>query len=315
MPLARLFYLAGLRIDSTYLSHVASQSVDNALEDITVYPAGHGFPRFTGSKSWSPEIPVETTDLAGAIGLLANATICADLSSVNVDLLYREAEASGIHSNVATTSLHQVYRGQSNAFLYWESLSANQDDDAASFAMRVLLQDAGGSDPVQVPAVALPAAGLQTAPWTLGPWSINGAPIGSVTSARIDMNPEIERLAADGEATPTFVAIRRLRPVITIETANLRAVSALAREGFPVTTLTGYFRRRRPNRLLYAAGDAQHVRFAAAVGGSPPAGDAVGTGKWRETSGDPASARLEIALQESASGANLFALESGQTIS
>lgn len=313
MPLARLFYLAGLRIDSTYLSHVASQSMDNALEDITVYPAGHGFPRFTGSKMWSPEIPVECTDLAGAITLLTNATICADLSSVNVDLLYREAEPSGLHSNVATTTLHQVYRGQSNAFLYWESLSANQDDDAATMAMRVLLQG-NGTDPVQVPAVALPAAGLQVAPWTLGPWSINGAPLGSITSARIDLNPEIERLAADGEAVPTFVAIRRLRPVVTIETANLRAVSAFDREGFPVTTLTGYFRRRRPNRLLYGNGDAQHIRFAAAVGGSPPAGDAIATGKWRETSGDPASCRLEIALQESASGSNLFALESGQQI-
>jgi len=303
MSLQRLFFLAGIKIGAVYLSHVSGQSINNALEDITVFPAGHAFPRFTGSKSWSPEITVEATDLAAIITMLGTAPqIVKDLSAGNVDLLYREAKKHGINESVSDTDKHQVYRGALNACLYWDTLQASQDDDAAQWSLRVLLNDAGASDPVQVPAAALDAAGTQVAPWTLGPWLINGTQLQGLTSARIALNAEIERRAADGEAIPSFAAVKQVRPVITLETTDLRTVAGFAREGFAITSLTGYFRRRRPSKLLYEDSDAQHVSFTGYAG----------TGKWMETSGDPASARIEIALHET--GSDLFAFAAAQTI-
>ncbi len=305
MALERLFFLAGIKIGATYLSHVAGQSINNQLEDLTVFPAGHAFPRMTGSKSWSPEITVEGTDLASIITLLGSAPqIVADLRTGNVDLYYREAKQHGVNESVSDTGKHQVYRGQLNACLYWDTLQASQDDDAAQWSLRILLQKAGANDPVQVPAVALDAAGVQVAPWTVGPWAINGTQIKGITSARIALNPEIERRMGDGDAIPTFASIKTVRPVVTLETTDLRAVAALDREGVAVTELLGYFRRRRPSKLLYADNEAQHVKFAAVSG----------TAKWQETSGDPATARIEIALHETP-GSDLFALTSGQTIS
>lgn len=306
MSASRLFSPAGLRVDSTYLGHVGEQSVDNGLEDLTQFASGSAIPNFTGQKLHAPEYQVDTLDIAAALGLMTEEALAADLSAVNVDLFFREHKPHGIHEDVTDTTKHQIYRLEDSALLYWESLQARQEDDAARISMRVVPVYNGSNSIIQMPAEAIPAAAAQVAPWTLGPIGINGTLLTGVTSLQWANNVQVEKRAADGEALPTFVTIRQVRPVITIETLDLRTVAGYAAEGVAITDLQIFLRRRKPSLLTYAVGDSQHIKLSAGNG----------TLKWKRASGGPATATLEIHLHQPASGVGtaLFAKATAQTL-
>lgn len=301
MTVSRLFNPAGLRVDSTYLGHVGEQSVDNGLEDLTLAAAGSAYPNFTGNKMHAPEYQVDSTDLAGALALMTEDSLAADLSAVNVDLFFREHKPQGIHEDVSTTSKHQIYRLEDNSLLYWESIQARQDDDGATIALRLVPIWNGSNAIIQMPAEEIPAAAAQVAPWTLGNIWINGAQISGCKSMQWTNNVQVEKQAADGEAVPTFVTIKQVRPVIAIETLDLRAIAALAPEGVAISDLQIFLRRRKPSLLNYADGDAQHIKLSAANGSL----------KWRRTGGSPSMATIEIHLH---TAGTLFSFAAAQTI-
>lgn len=302
MPVSRLFYPAGLRIDSTYLGHVGEQSVDNGLEDLTVFASGDALPNMVGNKMHAPEYQVDTQDLAAALALFTDTAVALDATAVNVDLFFREAKPQGLNESVTDDTKHQIYRLEDNALLYWESLQWSQDDDAARLAIRCVPIDNGSNSIIAMPAEGLPAASSQVAPWTGGPVWINGAQLTSVRSVQWANNIQVDKVAADGEATPSFVSIKQVRPVITLETHDLRTIAALAAEGDCVTDLVLYLRRRRPCKLNYGDSDAQHIKISAGAGAL----------KWKRSGGNPASATVEIHLAKGSG--DLFSVATAQQI-
>jgi hypothetical protein len=302
MPLSRLFFPAGLRIDSTYLGHCGEQSVDNGLEDLTVFPSGDALPNFTGNKMHAPEYQVDTQDLAAALALMTDHGLAADLSAVNADLFFREAKSLGLNEDVDDATKHQIYRLEDNALLFWESLQARQEDDAARLSLKLVPVSNGSNAIIQMPAEDLPAAASQVAPWTLGDVYVNGAHFDSCKSMQWANNVQVEKQAADGEALPTFVTIRQARPVITIETTNLRTVADFAAEGAAITDLVIFLRRRKPSLLNYANNDAQHIKLSAGAGSL----------KWKRAGSNPATATIEIHLHKGAG--DLFAVATSQAI-
>jgi hypothetical protein len=287
MSLSRLFYLAGIKVDSTYLGHIGDQSVDNALDHVALFPAGAAYPVFTASKQWAPEWTVGVTDLAGLFALLGTDDLTKDLSALTTDLYFREAKAAGLNSDVTDSTKHQIYRLQSCSMMWWDSLQARQDDEAASVQVKVAAYGNGSNDPIQVPAAAISASAAQVAPWTLGPVKVNGSWLDGVQSVSIANNCEVIKHKGDGDAYPTLITIRRCKPVVTIETSNLRSVAAFAREGVAITALDVFLKRRKPSKLCYADGDAQHIKIAYEAG----------TLKWTGSRGDPAGATLEAHIE------------------
>jgi hypothetical protein len=302
MTVSRLFYPAGIRVNATYLGHCGEQSVDNGLEDVTVFPSGDALPNFTGNKMHAPEYQVDTQDLAAALALMVDAGLAADLSAVNVDLFFREAKPQGLNEDVAGSGKHQIYRLEDNALLYWDSLQWSQDDDAAKLGIKCVPVYNGSNAIIQVPDEAIEAAAAQVAPWTGGPLYINGTLFSGIKSMQWQNNVQVEKVAADGEAWPTLVTIKQVKPVITIETMDLRAIAALDADGTAITQFTHYLRRRKPSRLNYADGDAQHIKLLATAGSL----------KWKKSGGNPATATVEIHLHKGAG--DLFTISTGQTI-
>jgi hypothetical protein len=301
MTVSRLFNPAGLRVDSTYLGHVGEQSVDNGLEDLTQWAAGSAFPNFTGNKLHAPEYQVDTLDIVAALGLMTESDLAADLAAVNVDLFFREHKAQGIHESVSDTAKHQIYRLQENALLYWDSIQARQEDDAARISLKVVPIWNGTNAIIQMPAEAIPASAAQVAPWTLGPIWVNGAQISGVKSMQWQNNVQVEKVAADGEEVPTYVTIKQVKPVITIETLDLRTVAGYSADGVAVTDLQIYLRRRKPSLLNYADGDAQHIKLSASTGSL----------KWKRSGGSPSTGTIEIHLH---TAATLFSKAVAQAI-
>ncbi len=319
MTTSKLLFPAGIKILSTYLAHVGDPNVDPNHDDITIHPAGEGLPVFTGSKHHSPEVSIDCTELANALDLMdtpGNNTdyLYADLSSGNVDVYYRGAQSMGMNEDVTDATKHVVYRLQENALLVWDSISGGQDDDGLRISLKLYVLDNASQDPIQIPAVAVNAAGTIVAPFTMGPIQVNGTAITGIKSFNWQNNYEVIQESSDGDDAPTFLCIRRVRPVLTFDTTDLKTLAGYSVDGTAVTALNVYLRKRRPNKRNYADADLEHIKLSCAVGGAPPSGDAVGTMKWTGTSGNPGIGKVAVHLQMSQSGARMLTYAKDQAI-
>jgi len=301
MSTTKIFLPAGIKIGSTYLGHVGQQSAQQNLEDLTITPSGDWAPNQTGSKSWAPEFSLETFDLASLLDLCILNAICADLTAGNVDLHHRAVDNAGMADAVGD-STHLVYRLQENALLVWERISLAQGDECKITFKVVPYYNGTNAILVPVPSQTIDAAALQNSPFTLGPLEIitDGASdslvITGLNSLTINLNPEVVKQSQDGNASPGFVYVKSVRPVIEFETTDCQVIhDNIDDDGEGLDRVTVWFRCRRPNKINYPDATALHARIRADTGVTA---GTVGTIKWTEVSGDPAVVKGQIALHK-----------------
>lgn len=302
MATTNLFFPAGIKIDSTYLAHVGDQSLDQGLEDLFMHPSGDWAPNYSGSKSYAPEIAIETFDIAKALDLMTVNALCVGLCSVNVDLYQRAVQACAMAYDT-DESEHFVHRLTDDSMLYWEQISVNQNDEA-TISLRLIVKDNGSNEPVlQVPDQKLEDVGAQEAPFTLGPievivdGSAEAVVITGLKSFTWNNNCETVKEAADGDESPGFIALQRVRPVISFETTDLELINskfcATDQKGVGLDRVRVFLRRRRPNKINYADAEAYHVKLEADAGTAP---GTIGSFRWKRLSGDPGRVACEIHL-------------------
>lgn len=302
MSTTKLFFPAGVLVGSVYLAHVGEQSIEQNLEDLFVHPAGDWAPNFVGSKSYAPEVSVESMDITKALDLMTTNALCADLSAVNVDIFQRSVASHAMAYNT-DESEHLVYRLTNDAMLYWEQIQVNQNDEC-KISLKIAVSDNGSNEPLlQVPDQTIENVGDQNAPFTLGPIEVitdGGATaivITGLQSFTWNNNPEVVKQAADGDESPGFIALQRVRPVISFETTDLTVLEtnfcATDQKGIGLDRVRVFLRRRRPNKINYADADAVHAKLEADAGA---VAGTIGTLKWKRVSGDPAKAAVEIHL-------------------
>lgn len=301
MATQTLFFPAGVAFDSVYLAHVGDQSIDQNLEDLFMHPAGDWAPNYTGSKSYAPEIAVTTFDIAKALDLMTTNDLCADLTAIAVDVYQRAVQSHAMAYDTDETE-HLIHRLNENAMLYWREITTNQNEEA-TITLTICVSDNGANECLlQVPSQAIDDVGTQEAPFTLG--HIEVEVDGSTTPILLtgvkqfswNNNPEVLKEAADGDESPGFLALQRVRPVITLESTDLENIRsnfcATDQKGIGLDRVTVYLRRRRPNKINYSDSDAVHIKIEAAAG----AAGTIGSLRWRRISGDPARVSVEIQL-------------------
>jgi hypothetical protein len=297
MTTERLFFPAGIKIGSIYLGHVGEQSIEQQLEELTMTPAGDWAPNYTGSKKKAPEFAVESFDLVKALDLMTSEVMCASVAGGNADLLYRAGQKAAFAYGVATAN-HLVYRLQQDAVLYWESIQASQDDELKISLKLAAWYNSSNAILAALPSQTIDAPGTIVAPFTLGPIVINGTRITGVKSMSWSNGLTVTKEFDSGEAVPSAIFMRNAKPVISFETTDPHLVHTgplISDDGEPVNSFAVYLRRRRPSKLNYDDGDAQHAKLhkTAAL---------CGTAKWTSVSGDPARMKCELALNRVGTG-------------
>ena len=300
MSTTKIFVPAGLLIDENYIGHVGQQSVEQNLEELTIEPAGDFAPNFTGHKSWAPEFSLESMDLTKVLDLCDSAGICGDLSAATVQLLERAVQRANLVFD-ADDEEHLVYQLEANSMIVWESISISQRDELKISFKIIPFDNGSNAILVPVPGEAIPAAATVNAPFTLGPLEITlvgGSPVilTGLKSLTWNLNPEIVKEDADGDASPGFVYVRYARPVIEFETTDAELFhDTFADDGNNLTKVTTWFRRRRPGKINYANNEAQHAKLESS-------GTSIGTLVWNSASGDPHTVKGRIAIHRSGTG-------------
>ena len=285
-----IFFPAGLNVGGTFLGQSTEQNLEQNAEQLTDFVSGDWAPAFVGASREEPEIAFNSTDITGVLDLMSTESLLRSAGAATINLLFRKGV--NLSMRAAHTDLaHHVYSLISNAMWYWESISADQRNAARIETSLVTTRNGSNKPVTQLPDQAIDAPPNTMKLWTLGPVVINTVTLDRVKSWNWKNNCDILKDDANGNESPDVAIMRRVRPVITVETSDLSALAAFA-DGVAVTGLTVYLRRRQDNLINYSDASTVHMKLTAGAGSA----------RFQRVGSDPASGRLAIQLAKDSNG-------------
>lgn len=308
MSAPHVFRPAAIEVGATYLQHCGDSDLSQQFADLTMFPAGDWAPDVLGAHHKAPEFSLPCQDVAAALALMTTNNICRNCGAETVTLFARKVQKTAM-AYAHASAQHSRFRLVSDSLLYWESLQANMQDVAQIALKCVGYYNGSNAVLAHVASQTITAHQAALAPFTIGKVTVNGTTINDVVSINWNQNVQVYKHLADGVAAPTLVAVESVRPVITIESCDVAQMCAYDADGADVTTLEVFLRRKKPNNINYADGDAVHLCLAT-DGGLVTAGML----RWQRVSGSPSKVSIEIALRRSAPLADLYTVTADTAI-
>ncbi len=229
----------------TDITQLDAITPDPGLDPLTVFSASEPTPGFTGSRSARPSLSLVTTqikEVLDRVGIPAGAPVATAHSATNVlmewrkvvSLTGRAALASAVHTKVT----------MANSLMFWDAIDAPQDGDATISFMFVPVSVSGAAPMVYATNTALTASSAVQGLYEAGPVVLDGSTL-CVRSWRWNNNiAEFPRLRCGGSSYPEFVAVDRLRPVVTVEVSDITGPLSAMPAGAAVTSLVCYLRKK-----------------------------------------------------------------------
>jgi hypothetical protein len=308
MSVATLHVLHGIQTPSQFYSQVEDATPSPVVDAIMGEAAGFPQPLFRGVRGVRPEITFRTTQLAT---LLTEAGLTgASLTAGNCDLYYKKCTDLGIRE--ADASLVHTRLRAVDAYLYWRTINARHQGPCTADARICCLYD--GTNAPLVAAGTLALAGTPTAAehFGLGPITLNTVAQDGDVEATIDLGIETIEIGSNSDVYPTFFAVKRIAPVITLRGHGVERWVTYGLVGTALTGLTLYLRRLNPDAAggiaYYADASAQHLKFTATAG-------LITIDDSRGGGNDEATLGLRIALRAPTAAGNALTIATAQTIS
>jgi len=269
MTVTNLAYLHSIQLPGGQLIKELTDVTPAANTHLLVgFAAGDVAPTFLGGTGARPDIRFRTPQVKEILDLTGIPGV--DLSAGNVDLYYRWAEDLGDRELIAASEHFQMRCAR--CFLYWERITARQGDGPnptpAEIECRLVPTSTDGStNPVTLTGdQAIPSGEAADEYFTLGPVTIN-ALLKGVQEYTLELQPEIEEVAGDGEPFLTHCGVRRVTPALTAQIPDLEPWASFPSTGAALTSLVAYLRKCKADEAIpVAAGTAQHISFTGSDG-------------------------------------------------
>lgn len=228
------------------------------IEDVMEGDAGSPYNTFAGAMQVNPVGSFATLGLKAALDLFGVAPY--GIANANPAYFYWQAlENKGLRlsgSNHRRLAIH-------DGMVVPTRLTLTQDQPAR-LEYDVHVRWDGTNGPLTASgSVALPSEVDVDSLWTLGPVNIDGLAVTGVQSVTIDFGFEVLKERSDGDAYPTFIAVGRHTPKITIETLapyNL-ATAPQVGDGGDSTTCIVYAQKLSRYGTRIAAATEEHISF------------------------------------------------------
>lgn len=255
----------------TEITQLENVDPENNFADLTKFSAGSAFPKFTGSHSAMPAVRTATTQIKDLLDEIDVEGVAADLSGDNLDVEYRRALNRGSRYGDAAEE-HLRCRMTSNAFLTWESLRAEQDQDASiDFTITPVWDET--NDPLiwaSGSGVTVSATDAVGQLYTLGPIIINSTTLDGVSSVDWQNNITRKDIKSDGSHFLKFSSVDRVSPVVTVDISDKGIMQDYGSGGTAITSFTFYLRKKLASNYNVPNATAQHIRFTATAGTIKP---------------------------------------------
>jgi len=301
--MANLFYPHGAYLlSATVLGQADDVQADQNVDELTHYASGDPMPGFVGSKKTEPEFRIDTTDLASVFTLVAagDENLVRSLAAGNADLMFRQSKNQSTREAVGA-SKHIIYRLIQSAMFFWDSFEVSQDNEAKINTRIVAAYKAGQPTVTLMKEQVVPAQPDLTKLFTIGKVFINGTALNRIKKISWNNNPSVEKEAADGEAQPSHVCIGKVKPTVQVDTQELEQIQAFGDEGLALDGSNGlvvYLRKRLQGKINHPDASAVHLKLQATKGGV----------MWGRTSGEKATAQVNVALQRPSGGGAVWTI-------
>jgi hypothetical protein len=306
---ANLFYPHGIYVlGSTFLGQADDIRLDSNVDKLQVHATGDTMPGFTGGRKTEPEFKLPTMDLYNVFTLVnsGDEALCRDLSSGNVDLMFRQAKNLATREAVGS-SKHVIYRLIQSAMMIWDSFEVSQDAEAKIETRFVPCYSSSQATVTLLKEQTIQAASAITKLYTIGKVVINGTTVNRVKKIAWNNNATVEKESADGQTEAAHVCVGKCNPEVTVDTQELEQIQAFTSQGTALDGSDGleiYLRRRQQGKINYADNASQHIKLKATTGSV-----------WHDgTQGEKATGSLKVFLQRPSNGGAVWTITTGVTI-
>ena len=194
---------------ASLVDQIERQSIDSGLTDYLGGGSSSINKQFAALMTAAPILSFTTTRLATALELSGLTGVLA--TSTNTLIMWFKKRLAGGQYNIGGVHRKTTV---SNGLLIPKRLTARHGEIAMlDFELHAISD--GAINPIVTAVATLPAAGVGSEFFTVGPIKLDGVTFESVIEVSIDFGIELDKVGANGEINPTFLAIKAMNPVIT----------------------------------------------------------------------------------------------------
>ena len=257
MALTELFVLHAIRlsgpIDFTELQNGRVMAGSDIFRGRS---AGEIDPLFTAIREQKAGFEAESMEIKRVLDAIG----IDGLAISSVATMYLKQVAQKGTRTAAASSAHTTL-GINSGMICWNRIQA-QHNEPATVSLQVAAIYNGTNDPIvgtnDTTLSGTPAADQF---WTCGPISLNGTTYAGIQSMSLDLGIDLFWRGADGEAWPTFVAIRQRDPVLEFTTIDPKAWGLYSLNGVALSSGAAYLRKFANNADRVAVATEEHIGF------------------------------------------------------
>jgi hypothetical protein len=276
MSIGTVHVLHGIVNGAAFLSQISNSRLSAEMQELLGQSAGMPYPQFVANAGMKPSESFDCTQIASLLNSSGQPFGITDLSANNTDLYYKKLQNLGVRV-ADNQNAHKRVRA-SLAYLIIERITASHNGEASASCVIGALFD--GTNPPFVPAGSAPLAGTPSSAehFRTGPVFVNTGggmvQIPGIQQTTIDFRRALIELGSDGELYITFCAMAQWQPQVMV-TCTEFVWDTYGLGGSAFSAASVYLRKLGTNGPL-ANNVAQHIKFAAPVGGLLAVQDVAG---------------------------------------
>ncbi len=263
MSIANIHLLQGIKIGGALIGQISNASANTAMQMLLMRQAGVVNRTLTAMHSQNPIITFDSSLLSTVIDEFGESG--NDESAGNVDLQFQKVVEYGTRVAVASAG-HEFFRVAASMGVM-DRLSVSQGSLAQASCRLAIAYD-GSNEPIVPTTGAINGTYEGEQPYSLGAVQVNGVTLTGVTGWEVDFGIELIQASADGDPWNTFLAVRSISPVVTIDGIDASWMRTYGLDGTALDGVNGVklFARKKQQDGTNATGSGSAVSVLALNG-------------------------------------------------
>ena len=248
------------------IDQIQEFSLDPAIQHALIGADGGVYNTYVAVMGQAPVLGFTTTKIAAVLAKcgLTGLAIKADVDELGAQFWFQKLVEGGTRAAGASHLLMTVKQG----IIIPRTLNAAPDAPATLSYEAVATYD-GTNDPVVIAAsqALVGSPGVSEA-FTVGKVMINGAQLEGIQNISIDFGIQLTVIKADGLVWPTYVAVMKIQPMITIGTVEIGSLNTYGLTGTAQDASDSivYLRKLSEGGSRVADVTAEHISFTIDAG-------------------------------------------------
>jgi hypothetical protein len=236
--------------------------LDAGMSSLIRRPAGHVAPMFRAGLQQRPVFTFTTPEIDVAWANIGQYGLAV---TADTDIYEKLATATG--NAARNASSHKRYR-ISDCFIFWSRVMLPHNGEGTIDISIIPVYD-GSNEPI-VPAgsTALVTTQASGNHFGAGPTAWNGTTLNGIQSIEIATNPDLIQEGGESEIWDTFVGIRTIEPVVTLQFRDATSLTGIGLDGTVLNGSTGLtlYGRHMTGVGRSANGSSAHIKLVGANG-------------------------------------------------